>query len=94
MRKCDIKIFDIQTIHVLHVGLSKLGLISTNFAKPTPKFLNCSSCILFHSGYDEAAIEELRLNEGKQLLNDLKDSVENGRSLDIQDENGATAVSY
>ena len=42
-------------------------------------------------GYDEAAIEELRLNEGKQLLEDLKDSVEKGRSLDIQDEMGATA---
>jgi hypothetical protein len=47
---------------------------------------------LFHPGYDEAAIEELRLNEGKQLLDDLKDSVAKGRSLDIQDEDGATAV--
>jgi hypothetical protein len=32
------------------------------------------------------------LNEGKQLLEDLKDSIEKGRSLDIQDETGATAV--
>ncbi|XP_028410073.1 protein phosphatase 1 regulatory subunit 16A-like isoform X2 [Dendronephthya gigantea] len=42
-------------------------------------------------GYDEAAIEELRLNQGKLLLDDLKDSVAKGRSLDIQDEDGATA---
>jgi hypothetical protein len=32
------------------------------------------------------------LNQGKQLLDDLKNSVEKGRSLDIQDEDGATAV--
>ena len=44
-------------------------------------------------GYDEAAVEKLRLNQGKQLFDDLKDSVEKGRSLDIQDGMGATAVS-
>ncbi|XP_046842054.1 protein phosphatase 1 regulatory subunit 16A-like isoform X6 [Xenia sp. Carnegie-2017] len=42
-------------------------------------------------GYEEEDLEELRLSQGKQLLDDLKDSVENGRSLDIQDWNGATA---
>lgn len=46
----------------------------------------------FHAGYEEADIEELRLNEGKELLYDLKDSICKGRSLDLQDENGATAV--
>ena len=50
--------------------------------------------MILDSGYDEAAIEELRLHQGKQLLDDLKDSVANGRSIDIQDEDGATAVRY
>ena len=50
-------------------------------------------CLFACSGYNDESIEELRQNQGKQLLDDLKDSVENGRSLDVQDENGATAVS-
>ena len=50
-------------------------------------------CLFACLGYDDEGIEELRQNQGKQLLDDLKDSLENGRSLEVQDENGATAVS-
>ena len=92
MRKFDIKIFDVQTSPSCRI--IRIRSTINKFSKTHSHISELFRFIHSFPGYDEAAIEELRLNEGKQLLNDLKDSVENGRSLDIQDENGATAVSY
>ena len=45
------------------------------------------------TGYTDDVLEYIRVSVPKTMLADLKDSVKNGRSLNIQDRYGATAVS-
>ena len=44
-------------------------------------------------GYTEDVLEYIRISVPKTMLADLKDSVKSGRSLNVQDRYGATAVS-
>ncbi len=44
-------------------------------------------------GYTEDVLEYIRVSVPKNMLADLKDSVKNDRSVNIQDKYGATAVS-
>ena len=45
------------------------------------------------TGYTDDVLEYIRVSVPKTMLADLKDSVKNERSLNIQDRYGATAVS-
>ena len=50
-------------------------------------------CTLCGAGFTDDVLEYLRVSVPKNMLADLKDSVKQGRSLNIQDKYGATAVS-
>ena len=57
------------------------------------------STIYFHyhipltAGYTDDTCQYIRSSVPKTMLADLKDSIKGGRSLNIQDKYGATAVS-
>ena len=45
------------------------------------------------TGYTDDVLEYIRVSVPKNMLADLKDSIKQGRSLNVQDKYGATAVS-
>ena len=45
------------------------------------------------AGFTDDVLEYIRVSVPKNMLADLKDSVKQGRSLNVQDKYGATAVS-
>ena len=47
----------------------------------------------FTTGYTDDVLEYIRISVPKTMLADLKDSVRNGRSLNVQDKYGTSAVS-
>ena len=49
--------------------------------------------MLIGAGYTDDVLEYIRVSVPKNMLADLKDSVKQGRSLNLQDKYGATAVS-
>ena len=53
-------------------------------------FRNCSPPT---AGYTDDVLEYIRVSVPKTMLADLKDSVKQGRSLNIQDKYGTSAVS-
>ena len=52
------------------------------------------ACIYTLLGLTDDLLQQLRGNVPNTMLADLKDSLRNGRSLNLQDSSGATAVSW
>ena len=50
-------------------------------------------CLAVPAGYTDDVLEYIRISVPKTMLADLKDSVKNNRSLNIQDKYGTSAVS-
>ena len=56
-------------------------------------FLYDGYCCHVLPGYTDDVLEYIRVSVPKNMLADLKDSMKNERSLNMQDKYGATAVS-
>ena len=67
----------------LNVGLQKHIVLQNAMLKSS----------LSIAGYTEEQLESIRYAVAEEMMLDLRDSVQNGRDLDVKDENGATAVS-